>query len=109
MASTLSGWTLALTAGIVSLAITLGEERKAEILAKASLPPEGWERDVTRSCDRTHADCHGFGVRYEMKHEPRLALEVYECECVKYQLTYAPIILSSDRLLAEPMAAGPFA
>lgn len=100
-----SGWELALTAGIVSLAIMLGEERKAEILAKASVPPEGWERRVARCCDRAHAECHGFGVKYELHHMPKLRLEVYECECVKYELLYAPILLASDRMLVAEVVA----
>lgn len=94
-----SGWELALTAGIVSLAVALGEERKAEILARAALPQEGWERDVRRSCDRNHLECHGFGVCYELHHKPRLRLEVVECACVKYEVVYSPILIPSDRMI----------
>ena len=105
-----SGWELALTAGMVALAVTLGEERRDEILKRSALPQEGWERQVLRSCDRTHMECQGFGVRYELKHFPKLYLKVWECDCVKYEIVYSPILLASDRQLAgSTEAPGAFA
>lgn len=97
-----SGWELAMTAGIVSLAVTLGEERREELLAHSAEPGPGWERYVDRSCDRQHEICSGLGVRYEMKHRPTLRLIVTECECVKYELIYRPLLIPSDRQLGEP-------
>ena len=94
---------MALTAGIVSLAVALADERKGEILARSAEPQPGWTRDVLRSCDRQHEECHGFGVRYELHHRPRLALDVYECECTRYELVYRPILVPSERQLAAEM------
>lgn len=103
-----TGWELALTAGMVALAITLGEERKEELLARAVVPQEGWEREVRRSCNRDHQECSGLGMRYEMHHRPKLWLEVYECDCVKYELVYRPILIpSANQLEAESAGAAP--
>ncbi len=109
MARSPSGWELALTAGMVALAVTLGEERKDELMANTSEPMHGWEREVRRSCDRTHAPCQGLGVCYEMKHRPKLHLKIWECVCVKYEVVYSPILIPSDRQLTGEDEAAPAA
>ena len=94
---------------MVALAVTLGEERREELMANTAEPLPGWDREVRRSCDRQHAPCQGLGVRYEMKHRPKLFLKVWECECVKYEVVYSPILIPSDRQLAGDYEAEPAA
>lgn len=93
---------LELTVGMIAHAATLADERTQDMLAHAPEPLPGWTRDVTRSCDRRHTVCGGLGVIYGLKRKPVLHLTVMECACVQYELVYAPILIPSDRQLAEP-------
>jgi hypothetical protein len=96
---------LELTVGMIAHAATLADERYQEIGLNAAPPLPGWTRDIRRSCDRKHVPCGGIGVIYGLKHRPLLHLTVHECSCVKYEVVYAPILIPSDRQLAEPAEA----
>ena len=92
---------LELTVGMIAHAATLADIRMQDILAHAADPLPGWTREVKRSCDRKHVECGGIGVVYGMKRRPLLHLTVHECACVKYELVSSPILIPSDRQLAD--------